>query len=42
MEIKGYYTYGAYMGYVGKETSGANSDGYMEFASEDDYLQWVK
>ncbi len=42
MSIKGYWNGYAYKGYVGIGVQGADKNGYMEFADEQDYIDWVK
>ena len=39
---KGYYTYGNYIGYVGKGVPGADRNGNMKFESERAYDEYVE
>ena len=38
--LKGYWVGYSYMGYVGKDYPYADKNGYMEFASEEEYRRW--
>lgn len=42
MLIKGYWVGYSYKGYVGKGVVGADKDGFMQFANDEDYEDWIK